>query len=264
MQTVLLTGATSGIGLCIANKLHENGFKVYGTSRFPDKYQSKVAFQLLELDITSETSIRNCTDLLLSKVGTIDVLINNAGICVCGSAEETSTELSDKQFQTNFWGAANLTRAVLPFMRKQKHGKIITIGSLAGLIGVPFQSYYSASKHALEGFFKSLRLEVKTFNISVSMVEPGFFKTNLHNSLEYAVPSIEEYDSIRNNALSVFSNSIKDAPSPDPVARVVLRILNSKNPAYSYRVGADARFLPFLQFASYRLFEYGTARKFKI
>src|SRR5580765_1566356 len=119
MQTVLLTGATSGIGLCIANKLHENGYKVYGTSRFPEKYQGNVGFELLELDITSETSIRNCTTSLLSKVVTLDVLINNAGMCVCGSAEETSTELSNKQFQTNFWGAVNLTKAILPSMRQQ-------------------------------------------------------------------------------------------------------------------------------------------------
>lgn len=160
MQTVLITGATSGIGLKIANKLHANGYKVYGTSRNPDQYRDKVKFELLELDITSAVSIQNCVSTFSSKSAIIEALINNAGIGVCGSAEETSKELADKQFQTNFWGVVDLTKAFLPIMRPQRNGKIITIGSLAGLIGVPFQSYYSASKHALEGFFKSLRLEI--------------------------------------------------------------------------------------------------------
>jgi NAD(P)-dependent dehydrogenase (short-subunit alcohol dehydrogenase family) len=264
MKTVLITGATSGIGLCIANKLHNSGFRVFGTSRFPDKHQHKVAFELLLLDITSETSIQNCITSFLSKCSTLDALINNAGIGVCGSAEETSTELSSKQFQTNFWGAVNMTKSILPLMRHQKNGKIITIGSLAGLIGVPFQSYYAASKHALEGFFKSLRFEVKSFNIKVSVIEPGFFKTDLHNAFQYAEPCISDYDYIRNNALAVFSKSINNAPSPDPVAKTILKILNSKNPGFSYRVGRDAKVFPFLQFIFYKLFELGTAKKFKL
>lgn len=264
MKTVLITGATSGIGLCIANKLHNSGFKVYGTSRSPERHRDKAEFELLELDIISEASIQNCIASFLSKSSTLDVLINNAGIGVCGSAEETSAELSHKQFQTNFWGAVNMTKSVLPVMRKQKSGVIITIGSLAGLIGVPMQSYYSASKHALEGFFKSLRFEVKSFNIKVVVVEPGFFKTDLHKSFEYAVPVIRGYDDIRNNALKVFSDSINDASSPDPVAGTILKILNSKNPGFSYRVGRDAKILPLLQFLFYRLFERGTEKKFRI
>lgn len=264
MQTILITGATSGIGLTIANRLHNDGYTVYGTSRFPDKHKNKVSFELLPLDITSEKSIEDCIALLLTKSTTIDALINNAGIGVCGSAEETSTDLANKQFQTNFWGAVNLTKAVLPIMRQQKHGKIITIGSLAGLVGVPFQSFYAASKHALEGFFKSLRFEVKSFNIKVSVIEPGFFKTNLHLAFEFAEPSISEYDAIRTKALDVFTNSIKMAPLPAPVAQAVLKILHLKNPKFSYRVGRDARIVPFLQFASNRLFEFGVAKKFKI
>jgi len=264
MQTVLITGATSGIGLTTATRLHNNGFKVYGTSRFPDKHKDRVGFELLPLDITSETSIQKCIALFLTNSTTIGALINNAGIGVCGSAEETSQELADKQFQTNFWGTVNLTKAILPLMRQQRHGKIITIGSLAGLIGVPFQSYYAASKHALEGFFKSLRFEVKGFNIKISIVEPGFFKTNLHQAFEFAEPSISDYDTIRTNALEVFSNSIKNAPSPEPVAQTILKILHLKNPRFSYRVGRDAKTLPFLQFAFNRWFEIGTAKKFKV
>lgn len=262
MQTVFITGATSGIGLTIANQLHKIGFKVVGTSRFPDQHRANVPFELLALDVTSEDSIRDCIAALSAKTKVIDVLINNAGNGVNGSAEETSPALARKQFETNFWGAVNVTKAILPLMRQQRGGKIITIGSLAGLIGVPFQSYYAASKHALEGFFKSLRLEVKPFGIKVSVVEPGFFKTNLNQAFEYAEPSIADYDATRTKALSSFSRSIDKAPTPEPVAAVVVKVLRSRNPRFSYRVGTDARTLPILQFISYRLFEWGAARKF--
>lgn len=262
MQTVLITGATSGIGLTIANQLHKSGFRVFGTSRSPDQHRANVPFELLALDITSEDSIRDCMRALSAKTTVIDALVNNAGIGINGSAEETSLALARKQFETNFWGAVNMTKAVLPLMRQQRSGKIITIGSLAGLIGVPFQSYYAGSKHALEGFFKSLRLEVKPFGISVSVVEPGFFKTNLAQAFEYADPSITDYDATRTKALAAFSRSINKAPTPEPVGKAVLKILRSKHPRFSYRVGTDAQTLPILQFLSYPFFEWGAARKF--
>jgi NAD(P)-dependent dehydrogenase (short-subunit alcohol dehydrogenase family) len=264
MQTVLITGATSGIGLLIANLLREKGYKVYGTSRLPEKQRHTVQFELLELDITSETSVQNCIDTLLSKSATIDVLVNNAGIGICGSAEETTIEQAYKQVETNFWGAVKMTRAVLPVMRQQRSGKIITIGSVAGLIGVPNQSYYSAAKHALEGFYKSLRLEVSSFNIKISIIEPGFFKTNLHNAFEYAIPAISDYDNLRKNALPVFSDSIENAVTPEPVARIVLKIVNSENPGFSYRVGKNSWLAPFLQFIYYRLYEFATRKKFRL
>jgi short-subunit dehydrogenase len=264
MRTVLITGATSGIGLSIANLLHDNGFKVYGTSRKPGNNQKSFPFEILELDITSDISIQKCIDTLLTKTKTIDALINNAGIGICGSAEETSMEQAYKQVETNFWGAVKMTRVVLPVMRGQKGGNIITIGSLAGLIPVPFQSYYAASKHALEGFFKTLRIEIKSFDIKISIVEPGFFKTNLHNTFEYASPSIADYDKIRDNALRVFTMSIEHGETPDRIAGVILKILNSKNPRFSYRMGENTKLAPLLNFLSYRLFEFGIQRKFKL
>ena len=263
-KTVLITGATSGIGLQIANLLHEKGFQVYGTSRTPEKCQQRLPFELFELDVTSEKSIQKCVDTLISKTKTIDVLINNAGIGICGSAEETSVEQAYKQFETNFWGTVKMTKAILPVMRQQHFGKIITIGSLAGLIGVPFQSYYSASKHALEGFFKSLKFEVAPFNIKISVIEPGFFKTNLHNSFEFAEFAISDYDKMRNNALHVLSTSIDNADTPVSVARVILKILNTENPGYSYRVGKNTLLAPWLQFLYFRLYEFGTRIKFRL
>jgi NAD(P)-dependent dehydrogenase (short-subunit alcohol dehydrogenase family) len=263
-KTILITGATSGIGLVIASHLHQKGCKVYGTSRNPDKTREELPFEILELDITSELSIQQCVEMVLSKTQTIDVLINNAGSGICGSAEETSMEQAYKQFEVNFWGAVKITRAILPVMRRQGFGKIITIGSLAGIIGVPFQSYYSASKHALEGFFKTLRIEVRSFNIKVSLIEPGFFRSNLHHSFEYASPAIKDYNEIRKNALAVLAGSIEKAKTPEPVALIVWRIINAKKPAFSYPVGKNSWIAPLLQFLFFRGYEFGVRMKFRV
>jgi NAD(P)-dependent dehydrogenase (short-subunit alcohol dehydrogenase family) len=263
MRTVLITGATSGIGLAIATTLHQNGFSVFGTSRFPEKQQANVPFPLLPLDITSQESIDNCFAAFLARSPVLDVLINNAGILISGSAEETSLADARKQIDANFLGTVMMTKAVLPLMRQQRKGQIVTIGSLAGLIGVPFQSYYAASKHAVEGFFKSLRLEVRPFQISVSVIEPGFFKSNLEHGNEPVPSTIPDYEISRKNALRVFSESLQNAPSPEPVAETALKVLRSRRPRFGYRVGTDARLLPILQFLSYRFFEWGARKKFK-
>jgi NAD(P)-dependent dehydrogenase (short-subunit alcohol dehydrogenase family) len=260
-KVVLVTGASSGIGLLIANKLHDEGFTVFGTSRNPEKHSDKVPFRLLSLDVTSDWSVRDCIDTLMSEVPTIDVLINNAGGLLAGSVEETALEQAYKQFETNFWGSVKMTKAVLPLMRKQRSGKIITISSLIGLIGIPFNSYYSASKHALEGFYKSLRLELRPFNIKVSVIEPGFFKTNIDRRTEYGNEIISDYEHTRKKVFKFFSDSLAKSPSPTPVADVVLKIVNEKDPKYSHPVGARTRLLPALQFFSHNLLEKGFLRR---
>src|ERR1017187_1477875 len=111
-QTVLITGATSGIGLLIAKKLHDNGFKVFGTGRYPDKHKDKVPFELLPLDVTSDESIKKCVEILLTKTPVLDVLINNAGLSLGGAVEETTIEQARKLFETNFLGAVKMTKAI--------------------------------------------------------------------------------------------------------------------------------------------------------
>lgn len=139
----------------LANKLHNDGFNVIGTSRQPEKYVSKVPFKLLRLDIDDDSSIQSFTQELFSHTEQLDVLINNAGYMVTGLAEETPIEVGREQFETNFWGTIKVTNALLPRFRKQKNGQIITVSSIVGLIGPPNLSYYTASKHAVEGYFKS-------------------------------------------------------------------------------------------------------------
>jgi short-subunit dehydrogenase len=174
-QKILITGASSGFGLILATKLHESGYNVIGTSRNPTKMQ--VPFKMLALDIADDSSIKSFSNELFKHISQLDVLVNNAGYYLSGLAEETTIEQGKQQLETNFWGTIKLTNELLPHFRKQRNGKIITVGSIMGLLNFPSAAYYGASKHALEGYFKSLRFELNEFNIKVSMVEPMGFKT---------------------------------------------------------------------------------------
>jgi len=254
-QTVLVTGASSGIGLLIAQKLHEIGSTVIGTSRDPEKYKSILPFQLIDLDISSESSIKSFSEKLFKQIDKLDLLINNAGYLVTGLAEETPIELGRQQFETNFWGTVHLTNQLLPYFRKQRKGKIITVGSFLGLIGLPNVSYYSASKHSLEGYFKVLRFELSGFNIKVSMVEPLAFKTNIGNSSVPSKIKIDDYNLFRKQT-EEFSKELFDrAPSPEPVVDTVIKIINQKDPKFNYPVGKGASFILTMQHYAYKAFE---------
>jgi short-subunit dehydrogenase len=254
-QTILITGASSGFGLLIAQKLHESGFQVIGTSRNPEKYQDKLPFKLLALDIADDSSIESFGKQLFSQINKLDVLINNAGYLVTGLAEETSIEMGKQQFETNFWGTVKLTNELLPYFRKQKQGKIITVGSLLGLVSLPNVAYYAASKHALEGYFKALRLELNQFNIKVSMVEPSGFKTNIGNSATAATGDIKDYDVFRQKISAYTKTQFENAPGPEPVINTVLKIINDKAPKYSYPVGKGSSMILTLQRFAYNVLE---------
>ncbi|WP_142687686.1 SDR family oxidoreductase [Chitinophaga polysaccharea] len=254
-QTILVTGASSGFGLLIANRLHESGHHVIGTSRNPDKYKDKLPFKLLALDIADDHSIVSFARQLFSQIDHLDVLINNAGYLVRGLAEETSVELGKQQFETNFWGTIKLTNELLPHFRKQKQGKIITIGSILGLIGLPNVAYYSASKHALEGYFKSLRFELKQFNIKVSMVEPMGFKTNIAENAVTSDGEINDYDIFRQKVAVFTKKEFDNAAGPEPVISTVLKIVNEEDPKFNAPVGKGSSLILTLQRFAYSIFE---------
>src|SRR2546422_6503660 len=172
-QTVLVTGASSGIGQATAQLLAERGHRVFGTTRKPGAAQAS-GFTMVGLDVRSDDSVRGCVDQVLSQAGRLDVLVNNAGYTLMGAAEETSVAEAKAQFETNFFGVVRMVNAVLPGMRAAGAGKIINISSLAGNTAIPFSAFYSATKFALEGYSESLWYEVSPFGISVSLVEPGF------------------------------------------------------------------------------------------
>jgi short-subunit dehydrogenase len=254
-QTILITGASSGFGLQIAQKLHESGFQVIGTSRNPEKYQAGLPFKLLALDIANDNSLESFSKQLFSQISKLDVLINNAGYLVTGLAEETAIEIGKQQFETNFWGTVKLTNELLPYFRKQKQGKIITVGSLLGLVSLPNVAYYAASKHALEGYFKALRLELNQFNIKVSMIEPSSFKTNIANSATSAIGDIKDYDVFRQNISAYSKAQFENAPGPEPVINTLLKIINEKAPKYSYPVGKGSSMILTLQRFAYSVLE---------
>ncbi|MBS4194342.1 SDR family oxidoreductase [Lederbergia citri] len=187
-KTVVITGASSGFGLLATLELARNDFSVIATMRDlrnkdtiirlckQDSILSKITF--MQLDVTNKESIEQFSNQL-TRLPSVDILINNAGFALGGFCEETAISEYEKQFQTNFFGLIKVTQAVLPYMRKQRSGKIINLSSISGKIGFPGLSPYVASKHALEGWSECLRLEVKPFGIDVALIEPGSFSTNI-------------------------------------------------------------------------------------
>ncbi|MCD1117615.1 SDR family NAD(P)-dependent oxidoreductase [Chryseobacterium turcicum] len=247
-KTILITGASSGFGLMLANDLHKKGFNVIGTSREPQKYQGKFPFKLLQLDIDDDKSILSFTSELFSQIKTLDVLVNNAGFMVTGIAEETPLDVARNQFETNFWGTVKVTNAILPHFRKQKFGQIITVSSIVGLIGPPNLSFYSASKHAVEGYFKALRLELNQFNIKVSVVEPLWFKTNLgHNAVASNGKNIADYDAYRKKVIALTQAGLDNAQTPEPVVNIITKLIETKEPKFSNPVGKQSGMINFLQ-----------------
>jgi short-subunit dehydrogenase len=254
-QTILVTGASSGFGLLIANKLHESGYNVIGTSRNPEKYASKFPFKMIALDLDSEQSINTFSERVFKEIGRLDILINNAGFLVSGIAEETPIELGRQQFETNFWGTIKVTNAVLPYFRKQKSGKIITVGSITGLVAFPSTSYYAASKHALEGYFKALRYELTEFNIRVAMIEPGSFKTNIMENASTTLNRIEDYNALRNKSEKYADFIVEQGEDPVMVAAKVLKVVETAKPKFRNLVGKGLSVLITLQHFAYGMLE---------
>lgn len=254
-QTILVTGASSGFGLLIANKLHNSGYTVIGTSRNPEKYASKLPFKMVALDLDSEQSINTLPDRLFKEIGQLDILINNAGFLVAGIAEEIPIELGRKQFETNFWGTIKVTNAVLPYFRKQKSGKIITVGSITGLVAFPSTAYYAASKHALEGYYKALRYELTEFNIRVAMIEPGSFKTNIMENSSTTLNRIEDYNTLRNKSEKYADFIVEQGEDPAMVAAKVLKVVETDKPNFRNLVGKGLSVLITLQHFAYGMLE---------
>ena len=253
-QTVLVTGASSGIGQAIAQLLTARGFTVFGTSRKPTG-------NLIPLDVRSDDSVRACVE----RVGKIDVLVNNAGYSLMGSAEETSLDEAKAQLETNFFGVVRMVKAVLPGMRKAGAGKIITIGSLAGITAIPFGAFYTASKFALEGYTEALWHELRPFGIHVTLIEPGFIATPIGESTQIAAAPLAAYDGVRQRATHALDQHVKDGISPDAVAQRVLRVIQSRSPTLRYRVGMDAAWFPRLKSVlPWPLFAVGVRRTFAV
>jgi short-subunit dehydrogenase len=250
-QTVLITGASKGIGLTIAERLHAQGHMVYGTSRAATNREgSSQAFKMLPLDVTNDESVKACISRVLTETGKIDVLVNNAGYDLYGAAEETSLEETLAQLETNFVGAVRMTKAVLPGMRERKHGKIVQLSSIGGMLALPNNSAYAASKFALEGYSEALRYEMRPFNVFVSLVQPGNVKTEtLDTSVQEIAQSHPAYAAKRARTVQKMRETGRTAGIPkEAVARVIQRIIETPTPHLRYPVGSQAIWVPKLKF----------------
>ncbi|ABP60948.1 oxidoreductase [Enterobacter sp. 638] len=245
-RVALVTGASSGIGRASAIKLLAAGYTVYGTSR-RGALAGKHPFPLLTLDVTDDASVNAAIDELLRLEGRIDILVNNAGFGVApAAAEESSIEQARHIFDTNFLGIVRLSRAVIPHMRRQGSGRIINIGSILGIVPLPYVALYAASKHAVEGYTGALDHELRTQGIRVSVIEPAYIKTQFEaNNLEPDA-KLEEYNLMRAKLTKVVSKAMAEAESPDVVADVVVKAAETLRPKVRYTAGTLAGKLNFL------------------
>lgn len=262
--TVLITGASSGIGAAVAQLLHSNGFTVFGTTRSANPAKTN-GFRMLRLEVDSEDSVRACVQEVLSHSGRLDAVVNNAGFALIGAAEETSLAEAKEQFETNFFGVVRVTDAVLPAMRKAGSGRVINIGSLAGLMAIPFTGFYCATKFALEAYTEASWYELRPFGIWVSLIEPGFVRTGMSRSSRIPAQLLQEYDPARTRTAAAVARSVEDGVAPELVAQTVLRAVRSRRPKLRYRVGAAARWLPRVRNAApWNVFAAGVRRTFAL
>ena len=190
--------------------------------------------------------------------------MNNAGYVLTGGAEETSILEAKAQFETDFFGPVRMTKAVMPTMRKQGSGQIINLSSLAAILPVPFEGYYAGAKAALLAWSEALRHEVKRFGIKVSVIEPGFFKTNLGNTRKIARYTIRDYDELRQRATSTLDHDFENGADPKIVGETVLRIIASKNPKLEYAVGKEKRYKTLKHLMPQSVIESGVRRHWKL
>ena len=243
---VLITGASSGFGEACAQHLGTKGYRVYGTSRRatwnPDARQNSpgtASCQLIPMDVCDTASVDAGVDTVLKTAGRIDVVICNAGFGLAGSVEDSTVEEAKRQLETNFFGTWRVCRAVLPHLRRQESGYLVIMGSLAGVMGIPFQAAYSASKFALEGMAEALRMEVKPWGIHVVLIQPGDFRTGFTRNRIKTTASGQNpaYAASFTRALAVMEKDERQGPSPEKLARLVARIITHPAPRLRYTAG---------------------------
>src|ERR1700744_3128065 len=238
-KVILVTGASSGLGLATAKALQAQGHTVYGTSRDAKKIKD-VPFKPLSMDVTDDASVNAAVDAIIKAEGQIDVLVNTAGNGITGPLYAMPVDLAKKQFEVNFFGVVRVSSTVLPGMIDKGQGLVINVGSLAGLFGLPYQGLYSASKFAVEGYSESLRMELKNTGVKVTVLNPGDFKTDFTGNREKA-PFTLNNDKLKGEFEAAVAPMEKDeriGADPSTLAAKICSIVNKSKPAHSYLVGA--------------------------
>jgi NAD(P)-dependent dehydrogenase (short-subunit alcohol dehydrogenase family) len=246
-KVLFITGAGRGMGVDIARAALAAGHRVVATGRRPEVVEKAVGAQdcllAVSLDITKPAEAQAAAATAVERFGRIDVLINNAGTFQAGFFEEISPDQFRAQMETNFFGPLNVTRAVLPVMRKQRAGHVVTIISLAGLIGQEFVAAYAASKFALEGWMESLRFDVAPYGIRTTLVEPGFFRTDLltQESTSWPALTIDDYAPRTTATIAAWKGmNGKQGGDPAKLAKALLKVIDQSDPPLRWVAGADA------------------------
>jgi NAD(P)-dependent dehydrogenase (short-subunit alcohol dehydrogenase family) len=258
-KVAIVTGSSSGIGFETSLLLARNGFFTYATMRNPDKsskidelkQKEKLPLDVLKLDVTDNKSVNEAIEKVANEQGRIDVLVNNAGYALIGPLEEVSIQEFKEQFETNVFGVIRVSQSVLPIMRKQRHGTIVNISSIAGRIGFPLTPAYVSSKFALEGLSESMAYELEQFGIKVILIESGVIKTNFDKNLKIgknvsAASTTNDrnspYADITEKRIAGFKPRFENGLPAIEVAEVILNAITSRNISSElrYLVGNDA------------------------
>ena len=243
-----VTGAGSGIGAGVARAALKAGHRVVATGRSVEKLRGALSdvagddLLLQRLDVTSATNAQTAVDAAVKRFGRIDVLVNNAGYSLLGNFEEMTVEQMERQFAPNFWGVVHVMRAVLPVMRRQRAGHVINISSVAGVVGQGACSAYGATKFAVEGLSLSVAQEVEQFGINVTLVEPGFFRTDLLDpkSVEWSSGHVADYGPAGSIAAAWAPYNGKQPNDPAKLGEALVKIADMKNPPKVFAAGSDA------------------------
>ncbi len=237
-KVVLITGASAGIGRAIADRLAGAGWTVVGTSR---RGTGGAAWQGAVMNVDDDGSVATGVAEVLAAHGRLDAVVACAGWGLAGAVEQTPIADAKDQLETNFWGAVRVVQAALPAMRKQGGGRIVLVGSIGGVIGIPFQAFYSASKFAMEGYGEALAYEVAPFGIDVTIVQPGNVKTDFTSSRRDVKPpesgDADPYAAAVAKAIGVMVRDEQNGAAPDAVAVSVARVLEARRPPRRVSVG---------------------------
>ena len=226
MATVVITGGSSGIGLATARLFSSKGYTVYEFSRHGLTQDGIVH---VDCDITDNDAVIKALEYVVAQSGSVDILINNAGMGISGAVEFTSIEDVKRQFDVNFFGMVRVCTAVLPIMRKQGAGRIINLSSVAAALAIPFQTYYSATKSAINSFTLALANEVKPFNIKVSAVMPGDVSTGFTGSRKKNTEGTQVYKALARSVATMENDEINGL-KPTQIAKIIYKVANKRNP----------------------------------
>ena len=244
-----ITGAGSGIGAGTARAALKAGDRVVAAGRNVEKIRNALKdgtganLEVLALDVSDEAQVKEAIDQAVKKFGRIDVVLNNAGYSLLGNFEELGTQDIERQFATNFWGVLYVMRAALPVMRKQRSGHVINMSSVAGVVGFKHCSAYGASKFAVEGLSLSVIEEVEKFGVKITVVEPGFFRTDLLAEANVKWPSkrIDDYAATEVSAEEMWSPYAGTQPGdPDKLGHVLVKLAAMETPPRLFLAGGDA------------------------